>query len=185
MIGRFLWILLWESVQNVAPIVGFAYATYHWVEGHRKTAIAVLVPSTLLGSLAISTTEPLIYGEPASFTWGPDVLVTSIVFVVLALLALFYIGWQAALKWDLIISFGLGAILTAAQAIIDPFPILGVLAHILSMTLAFYIFLRSTRWAIATASGWVILARAFLINVIGSAIIVMVDYGYLIIGVDL
>jgi hypothetical protein len=177
----FLWILLWESVQNLPFLVSFIYATYLWVEGRKGHALAVVIAGTVLGSVAIASTEPLIYREPAMLQLGLDVLVNIVVFTGLSVLAMIYIDRHTEVTWDLLISLGFGIIVALSQAIVDPYAAIGIAVHILSMSASFWVFLRSTRWAIDSPKEVVILARAALITIVGSAIIVVVDYGYMIV----
>ena len=172
---------MWESIQNIPFIIGFIYSTYQWVVKDRKMAsLVIMIASASLGSLTIAITEPLIYREPPAFIWGIDVWVNIIVFSILAIAAILYFNWKKLPRWDLLISTVFGTIVTISQAIVDPFPALGIIVHIVAMSLSFLVFMRSTRWAIRDVGGGV-LWRAFLINLMGSAIIVVVDYGYLIV----
>lgn len=181
MIRDFLWILLWESVQNLPFLVSFVYATCLWIKGRKRLSFALVITGTLLGSVAIASTEPLIYGEPAALRFGTDVLVNIGVFTGLSLLAITYINRQAKAARDLFVSLGFGVIVTLSQAVVDPYAALGIAVHALSMSASFFVFLRSTRWAIAGSSDAVILTRAALITIAGSAIIAVIDYGYLIV----
>ena len=185
MIREFLRILLWESFQNVAPILGFVYATYQWMQDRKKVALAVIVVSTVIGSLAISVTEPLIYGEPATFAWGVDTLVNLVIFTILAIAVMLYTSQpRRGLGWDLAVSLGSGVIVTVGQALADPFSALAIAAHIVSMSVSFFVFLRCARWAIRIPEDKVVLGRAWLINLLGSAVIVILDYGHLILGME-
>jgi len=181
MVVNFLRILLWESLQNVGPIVGFMYATYQWMKAHKVISVMIVVLSMIVGSVAIQALEPLIYQEPVAFIWNVDLLLNAVVFTILGLLGVIYLDTQKDAKWDILISFICGAIVTASQALVSPYSALGIAAHGLSMSVSAYVFLRSARWAIENPKDEAVLGRAFLINIIGSAIIVVIDYGYLII----
>jgi hypothetical protein len=185
MIGRFVWILLWESLQNVAPIAGFIYAAYKWMRDRKYIAIATIIASNILGSVAISVTEPLIYGESATLNWSWDILFNAVIFTTLSIMVMLYLVWQRRRKWDLGVSLGCGTVLTVGQALFDPVSALGIAVHSAAMSISFYIFLSFARWAVCASNDKVVLGRAFLINGIGSVVIVLIDYGYLIIGLEL
>ena len=187
MFAEFLRILLLEGLQNIGFIAAFIYAAYMWGE-NRVLAVAVIVVGMTVGNLIMGITEPIIHKEPANFKWQTTILVNTVMFCVFAVLGISYIHWQEKQHWDLIVSVGFGLAVAIIQGLFnssEDYGMMNYAIHSLAMGLSFFIFILGTRWAIAEApGGGVVLARAFLLNLVGSAIIVVVDYGYLVVGTN-
>ena len=115
MIANFLRILLWESIQNGAPIVGFIYATHQWARSRKAFAVVIVLIGMVLGSVAIDAIEPLIYREPVTFAWDVGILVNAVVFTILAVLGMTYINLQKETKWDIFASFVFGTSVTVGK----------------------------------------------------------------------
>lgn len=181
-LAQFLMILWWESLQNLPPLLGLTTCVKLY-NRNRVVALAAATGGCFLGSLLIAWTEPLIYREATVLALGPSFWVNAVVFSVLAMVGSLYMSHvrDRPARLDAGVGFVLAFVLAGTQALFDgsTLPAFGV--HGLALALSFTVILLGIRWALSGPRRRTVLLRTLLLNVVGSIIIVIVDYSHLLV----
>ncbi|MFP4344044.1 MAG: hypothetical protein ACLFU8_05065 [Anaerolineales bacterium] len=183
----FLTAFFWEFVQNLPVLLGFAAAVWWWAQGERGKAVAVCVLGGLVGAVVIRYTEAWKIGRPFMEPWSVT-LVNVAGFALFTFLGMVYTGSEtrwSSWRTDLLLGALIGGGFALAQGLAFPgAPLIGILLHSLALATAGAVVLLMMRRAKArtlTAA----LINALLVTLVMTAIITVIDYSYLLIGLEI
>jgi hypothetical protein len=174
---------LWEFVQNLPVLLGFAAAVWWWAKDERGKTVAASAAGGALGALVIRYTEAWKIGRPFMEPWSVT-LVNVVGFTLFLLLFAIYLGHEG--RWsnrrmDGALGALAGAGFALAQGLAAPgAPVIGIVLHSVALALAAAVVLILIRRMKAQTLREA-LGNAALVTVVMTAIITVIDYGYLVI----
>ncbi|MGC9398510.1 MAG: hypothetical protein ACP5HM_05175 [Anaerolineae bacterium] len=177
-------VFVWEFAQNLPVLLGFVAATWWWAREERRKAVGACVGGGVLGALVIRYTEAWKIGRPFMEAWSVT-LVNVVGFTLFLLLFALYLGYEG--RWsnrrmDAALGALAGAGFALAQGLAAPgAPVIGILLHSVALALAAAVVLILIRRMKAQTLREA-LRSAVLVTLVMTAIITVIDYGYLVIG---
>ena len=176
--------IFWEVVQNLPLIIFFVVTVWLWARGHRMKAIACLITASVVTSLLIRYTEPIIHG------YHETIAVTIVNVVSLSLLMFLFTmylgsdaGWSNR-KTDLILGGLAGIIFGVAQGLASPDdPLIGIILHSLALGVSAPIVLVCIR-SLKGRSLPETLSGGLMITAMMTIVISLLDYSYFLLGLE-
>ncbi len=181
---KFLNAIFWEFVQNLPVILFFVAAVWLWAQQQRGKALLCVLMGAVTGALVIRFTEPLAtgYEEP----WGVTI-VNIISFGVLQVPFIVYLSVEthwSSWRTDALLGGLAGVGLAVVQGLASQgSPLIGIVLHSVALAVASMAILAGIRRlkdrTLASA-----IVGAGLIAVVMTLIISVIDYSYLLLGVQ-
>jgi hypothetical protein len=174
----------WEFVQNLPVLLGFGAAVWWWAREEREKSAGAAVAGGLVGALVIRYTEAWKIGRPFMEPWRVTV-VNAVGFTLFLVLFALYLGSEG--RWsnrrmDAALGALAGGGFALAQGLAAPgAPVIGIVLHSVALALAAAVVLMLVR-RMKARSLRAALGNAALVTLAMTAIITVIDYGYLVMG---
>lgn len=180
----FLRAVFWEVVQNLPLIISFVTAVWLWTQRHRIRAVACLLIGSIMSSLIIRFTEPVIHGY---YETVESTLVNMVGLSLLMFLFTVYLASESRWsnwKTDMILGGVAGILLGVAQGIASSGDLLiGIVVHSLALSLSAPVVLISIR-SLKNKRLSATLTGALVITAMMTVVISVLDYSYFLLGLD-
>jgi len=170
-------VLFWESLQNLPMILGFMIAARIRTQSF-LLALFVLLLGIVGGNVIMHFTEYKLHETPVKSSIT-GTLVNIIMFTVLAIPFLFYFTVDTRwINWKTDILFGVvvGVLMTAGQTTVWEGPKSRMVIHGAAMAASFPLIMLGIRYALRINSWGLFLLSGFMIVILGSLVIVLIDY---------
>jgi len=168
---------LWESLENLPLIIGFVIAARFWKDTILAGLFALIVGMGL-GVLVTRLVEPKLHKSKHKVRWV-SVLINFILFVGLAIPFIYYFQADTTwLNWKIDLLGGLVAalLLTFIQSTHWTGPKSRILLHGVAMVVAFPLIMLGLRYIIRLDGWGLAMAATFLLTLLTSMIIALIDY---------
>jgi hypothetical protein len=176
--------IIWELIQNLPLILCFVLTVWWWAHKDRRKASVCLFVGSIVNALIIRFTEPSIHGYYETLQ---TTLVNVLSLGLLMFLFAAYLGSEAEWsnrKIDVLLGSLAGIFLGTLQGLASSGDLLiGIVLHSLALALAAPVVLIGIR-ALKTQSLATALKGAFLVSVMMTIIISLLDYSYFLVGLD-
>jgi hypothetical protein len=174
---KLLLVWMWESLENLPMLLGFVVAARLW-QDNLSVGLVVLIISMGMGVLITRFVEPSLHKAKHEVRWV-SVLVNFVLFVALAIPFVYYfsVDWHW-LNWKTDILGGLtaGLLLTLIQSTHWRGPKSRMFLHGAAMMVSFPIIMLGLRYTIHMNSWGLSISLAFLLTLLASLIIALIDY---------
>jgi fluoride ion exporter CrcB/FEX len=174
---------IWEFIQNVPVLLGFTTAVWWWAREERRKAIVACVMGGSVGALVIRYTEAWKIGRPFMEPWSVT-FVNIVGFSLILLLFAIYLGKEG--RWsnptiDLALGVLAGGGFALVQGLAAPgASVVGVVLHSVALAFAASVVMVMIR-RLKVQTFRAALVNAALVSLTMTAIITVIDYGYLLI----